>query len=69
MKSSEFYNKLMNNAEANLIAKGTEFHVYDNEKNLLGTVAVQRTTIVYLDMNNIPSDLLFGNYIFEEIES
>lgn len=69
MKSSEFYNKLMNNAEANLIEKGTEFYVYDSSDNLLGTVAVQRTTIVYLDMNNIPSDLLFGDYRFEEIKS
>lgn len=69
MKSSEFCEKLRNNADANLIRKGTEFNVYNSNKELLGIVAVQRTMIVYVDMINIPNDLLFGDYTFEEIIS
>ena len=69
MKSSEFCEKIRNNADADLIKKGTEFNVYDSNKKLLGTVAVQRTQIVYVNMTEIPTDLLFGNYTFEEIKS
>ncbi len=67
MTSQELSMKMSNNANAQLIPKGTEFKVYDSKGEILGTVAIQRTTIVYLDMKIIPQDLLIGDYTFEEI--
>ncbi|MBO5475535.1 MAG: hypothetical protein J5982_03385 [Bacilli bacterium] len=50
------------------IKNGTKFEVYDQEKNKIGIIGVIDTTVVYLDMPEIPNDILIGNYIFEEVK-
>ncbi len=67
MTSKELLEKMQKNSKADLIPKGAEFEVYNADNKKLGIIAVQRTTIVYLDMKEIPQDLLIGNYIFKEI--
>lgn len=67
MKSLEFAEVLADNEKADIIKKGTEFNVYNEKNEFIGVVAVQRTTLVYLDMQQIPVDLLIGNYTFKEI--
>ena len=71
LSSEEFSDIVKRNRNADLIPKGTEFKVYDcnNNNKYLCTLAVQRTIITYIDVLEMPQDLLVGNYLFvEEIE-
>lgn len=50
------------------IKNGTKFEVY-RKREKIGTVGVIDSMVVYLDMKDIPQDLLIGDYIFKRIES
>lgn len=50
------------------IKNGTKFEVFDQEQKRIGVIGVIDTTVVYLDMPEIPNDILIGNYIFKEIK-
>ncbi len=50
------------------IKNGTKFEVYDQEQKRIGIIGVIDTTVVYLDMPEIPNDILIGDYIFKEIK-
>lgn len=58
----------VNNLQNKRIKNGTKFEVFDNNDIKLGIVGVIDTTIVYLDMPNIPADLLVGDYRFIELD-
>lgn len=64
MDQSTFIEKVRNKE----IINGTKFMVYNQERDKIGTIGVIDTTITYLDMPEIPNDILIGNYIFEEIK-
>ncbi len=64
MKALEFSQKVKDKK----IKNGSKFKVYDNNKEYIGTVGVIDTTVVYLDIKQIPTDLAIGDYIFEIIE-
>lgn len=64
MKAIEFSQKV-NNKE---IKNGSKFKVYNSNDELVGTVGVIDTTVVYLEMQEIPTDILMGDYIYELIE-
>lgn len=66
MNSLEFVGKVNNKEFEN----GTKFNVYDKRNKLIGTLGVIDTTIVYLDFEVIPGNLLLDkdNYTFEKIE-
>lgn len=49
------------------IKNGTKFEVFSQEQERIGTIGVIDTTVVYLDMPEIPNDILIGDYIFKEI--
>lgn len=66
MSSEEFTNKVKNTE----IENGTKFNVYlnDNKDDLLGVIGVIDTTVVFLDMPNVPMDLYTSEtYYFETI--
>lgn len=67
LNSEEFSELVKKNSKADKIAKGTEFKVYDNKQKYLCTIAVQRTTITYLDIAEMPTDILVGEYTFIEV--
>lgn len=64
MDQSTFLEKVRNKE----IKNGTKFEVYSQDRTFIGTIGVIDTTVVYLDMPNIPRDILIGNYIFEEVK-
>lgn len=64
MDQSTFIQKVKDKA----IKNGTKFEVFDQEQNSIGIIGVIDTTVVYLDMPEIPNDILIGNYIFKEIK-
>lgn len=49
------------------IKNGTKFEVFSQEQERIGIIGVIDTTVVYLDMPEIPNDILIGDYIFKEI--
>ena len=67
LNSEEFSKLVKGNIKADKIPKGTEFKVYDSNNKYMCTLAVQRTTITYLDVVKIPQDIFVGNYTFVEI--
>ena len=64
MNTKEFVAKV-NNKE---IKNGSKFYVYDSSNTLIGTVGIIDTTVVYLDMKEVPVDLFTGDYNFDLIE-
>lgn len=64
MNTKEFVAKV-NNKE---IKNGSKFYVYDSSNALIGTIGVIDTTVVYLDMKEVPVDLFTGDYNFDLIE-
>ncbi len=67
LNSEEFSELVKKNSKADKIAKGTEFKVCDKNDKYLCTLAVQRTTITYLDVVEMPNDILVGEYTFVEV--
>lgn len=65
MKTQEFIKKVNEKS----IKNGTIFDVLKNNKKI-GQVGVIRGTIVYFEFvdNEIPVDLLIGDYIFNETD-
>ncbi len=64
MDQSTFIQKVKNKE----IKNGTKFEVFDQEQKSIGIIGVIDTTVVYLDMPEIPNDILIGDYIFKEIK-
>lgn len=64
MKAIEF-SKKVNDKE---IKNGSKYNVYNSVNELIGTVGVIDTTVVYLEMEQIPTDILIGDYTYELIE-
>lgn len=67
LNSEEFSELVKKNAKADKIAKGTEFKVYDKNNKYLCTLAVQRTTITYLEIIELPTSIFVGDYKFVEV--
>lgn len=67
LTSEEFVDLVKNNAKADKIPKGTEFRVYDKKEQYLCTLAVQRTSITYLEIVSLPTDILTNDYTFIEV--
>ena len=65
MNTGEFMQKIVKKE----IKNGTIFDVYKNDSKI-GQVGVVRDVIVYFEFtnNNIPKDLLIGEYDFIEVE-
>lgn len=64
---AEFLETVKNNEKGKDIKNGTEFEVFKEDESI-GVVAVQRTSIVYHGMPNIPVDLLTNDiYSFNEL--
>ena len=64
MNTKEFVAKV-NNKE---IKNGSKFYVYDSSNVLIGAIGVIDTTVVYLDIKEVPVDLFTGDYNFDLIE-
>lgn len=64
MKAIDFSQKVNDKEFKN----GSKFNVYNQTEELIGTVGVIDSTIVYLEMEQIPTDILIGDYTYELIE-
>lgn len=64
MESQEFIEQVKNSK----IKNGSKFEVYNSNNEVIGIVGVIDTTVVYLDIKDIPEDLYIGNYTFKLIE-
>lgn len=63
MNSQEFSQKVFDKK----IKNGTIFNLKQGNK-VLGQVGVIRDTIVNLEGKDLPTDMLIGDYYFEEVE-